>query len=165
MLPGAVYSPFDMVPTGGLRLQDTLALDVLATVAVNCWVCPGPKETEGGLRETDIGGKSVTSALDDFVGSATLVAVTVTVWVLETVDGAVYRPLLERVPIAGFIVHVTLALANPVTVAENCWLCEPYSVAVGGLTAMDEPSTLTTAFELVIDPPSPFSRASTGLDS
>ena len=40
-------------------------------------------------------------AVADFVGSATLVAVTVTVWALEIEAGAVYRPAALMLPTTG----------------------------------------------------------------
>lgn len=73
-----MYRPFEMLPTGGLRLHATVAFELLATVAVNCWVCAGSRETEPGLNEMETGGTRVTVALADWVGSAALVAVTVT---------------------------------------------------------------------------------------
>lgn len=60
--------------------------------------------------------------LADLVGSATLVAVTTTVWLPKMFCGAVYRPLLDKTPIIGVIVQVTLGFALPATVAENCRL-------------------------------------------
>jgi hypothetical protein len=39
ILPGAVYSPLDTVPTTGLIDQFTAVFDVPVTVAVNCCVC------------------------------------------------------------------------------------------------------------------------------
>ena len=59
-------------------------------------------------------------ALTDWLVSATLVAVTFTLWAELIVDGAVYRPVLEIVPIAGFNDQVTAVLLVPVTVAVNC---------------------------------------------
>ena len=58
------------------------------TVALNCCVCEADKLAVAGLNCTETGVK-VTVELADFVGSATLVAVTVTVCVDEMVLGAV----------------------------------------------------------------------------
>ena len=58
----------------------------------------------------------------DFVESATLVAVTVTVWELEIEAGAVYRPAALMLPTAGLIDHVTAVLLVPVTVAGKVWV-------------------------------------------
>jgi hypothetical protein len=59
--------------------QVTAVLLVPLTVAVNVWFCDGSKDTEDGVSETVTGGASVTAAVADLVGSATLVAFTVTV--------------------------------------------------------------------------------------
>ena len=59
------------------------------------------------------------------VGSATLVAVTVTVWALATEAGAVYRPPAVMLPTTGLSDHVTLVLTTPkieppIILAVNC---------------------------------------------
>ena len=56
------------------------------------------------------------------VGSATLVAVTVTVWELEIEAGAVYRPAAVMLPTTGLIDQVTAVLPVLVTVAEKVWI-------------------------------------------
>ena len=64
----------------------------------------------------------VTFAVPNFVLSATLVAVTVTVCWLLMDDGAIYAadwPLGLSVPTWGWIDHVTPVLLLPVTVAVN----------------------------------------------
>jgi hypothetical protein len=53
------------------------------------------------------------------VGSATLVAVTVTVWELGIEAGALYRPAALMLPTTGLIDQVTAVLAVLVTVAEK----------------------------------------------
>jgi hypothetical protein len=78
-----------MLPTAGLSDQVTAVLDELATAAVKAWVCDWPRVTVAGVSETLTGGASDTLALADLVESATLVAVTVTVWAAEMVAGAV----------------------------------------------------------------------------
>ena len=78
-----------MLPTAGLRDQVTAVLEVFATAAVNACVCDGVRVTLPGVNATLTGGTSVTLALADLVESATLVAVTVTVWAAEMVAGAV----------------------------------------------------------------------------
>ncbi len=55
----------------------TVVLVEPVTVAVNCCVLPATNVTEVGLIETETGTVTVTVADADFVGSATLVAVTV----------------------------------------------------------------------------------------
>ena len=64
----------------------------------------------------------MTVALADLVGSATLVAVTVTVWELAIEAGAVYRPAAVRLPTAGLSDQVTAVLLVLVTVAEKVWV-------------------------------------------
>jgi hypothetical protein len=79
----------ETVPTLGLSDHVTAVLLVPATVAVNCCVWPLlVRVAVGGATET-VTGMSVTTAEPDAVGSPTLVAVTVTVWLLEIGFGAV----------------------------------------------------------------------------
>lgn len=73
--------------------------------------------TLNGLTMMPMLGEICTAALADFVGSATLVAVIVTVCP-ELTLGAVYKPF-NRLPTAGFIDHVTAVFVLPVTVAVN----------------------------------------------
>jgi hypothetical protein len=100
--------------------QVTAVLLVPLTVAVNVWFCDGSKDTEDGVSETVSGRVSVTVAVTDLVGSATLAAVTVMVWELVIEAGAVYRPVLAIVPTAGFSDQVTAVFVVPVTVAVSC---------------------------------------------
>jgi hypothetical protein len=101
--------------------QVTAVLFVPLTVAVNVWFCDGSKDTVDGVSETVTGGVSVTVAVADFVGSATLVAFTVTVCALLIEAGAVYRPATLRPPTAGLSDHVTAVFPVLVTVAEKVW--------------------------------------------
>ena len=55
----------------------------------------------------------MTVAVAELVGSATLVAATVTVWELEIEAGAVYRPAVLMLPTTGLSDHVTLVVINP----------------------------------------------------
>ena len=57
----------------------TAVLLLPVTVALNCWACDAVKLAVVGLTCTETGIR-VTVAVADFVGSATLVAVTETVW-------------------------------------------------------------------------------------
>jgi hypothetical protein len=89
MLDGAVYRPVEeTAPTGGLIDQVTAAFPVPMTVAVNCRVPEGAKLTLDGLRDTVTAWSSVITAVAVFEGSATLVAVIVTLWVVGAVLGA-----------------------------------------------------------------------------
>ena len=58
----------------------TPVLDVPATVAENCCVCDPFRKAVTGETETVTVGLRVTVALAVFVGSATEVAVTFTIW-------------------------------------------------------------------------------------
>jgi len=83
-------------------------------------------------------GLTVTDALDFFVVSAALVAVTVAVALLVTV-GAVYIPLLEMLPVVAD--HITVVLLVPCTVAPNCCVFPEARLELVGeiltLTAVD----------------------------
>ena len=58
-------------------------------MAVYCWVWAAARAAESGVIEIVTGGVSVIVTLADLVGSATLVAVTVTAWAALMVPGAV----------------------------------------------------------------------------
>ena len=68
-----------MAPAPGPIDQATAVLLLPVTLAANCWVCPADKVALGGETVTEMLGDSVTVAVADMVGSAWLVAVTVTV--------------------------------------------------------------------------------------
>jgi hypothetical protein len=77
-----------MLPTAGLNDHVTPVLAVLVTVAVNCWVCEAVSEVVEGVSET-VTGLRLMMALADWVGSAVLVALTVTFRALAIGAGAV----------------------------------------------------------------------------
>ena len=52
--------------------------------------------------------------------------------------GAVYKPVALIDPVCVFNDHVTLVLLAPDTVAVNCCVCPPVSVAMLGVTALIE---------------------------
>ena len=99
---------------------------------------------DAGLTATEGGGLSTTVALDDLVGSARLVAVTMTFCGVATFAGAVYRPAAESVPIAGLIVHVTAVLLLHATLPANCCVPRGESVALCGTMATDTEGFTTT---------------------
>jgi hypothetical protein len=109
-----------MLPTLGLIAQVTAVSALPVTVAVNCCVWLAVSVALGGDTDTVGAGKSVTFAVPDCVGSATLVAMTVTLCWLLTVPGAVLRPVLDTPPTLGLTDHVTAVLAVPFTAAANC---------------------------------------------
>jgi hypothetical protein len=77
------------------------------------------RETDGGIKATVTGGKSAIVALDDLVGSATLVAVMVKDSAVGMFAGAAYRPF-DRVPMAGLRLQMTAVLAVLFADAVNC---------------------------------------------
>ena len=116
---GAVYRPLEIVPTAGAKLQLTPGLVVPPTVAIKREVCDAARETDAGLSETEPGAINVTVAVEDLVGSTTLVAITLTVWPVVMFDGAVNRPL-EIVPTDGARLQLTPVLSLLLTDAVNC---------------------------------------------
>src|ERR1035437_5390574 len=106
----------EIVPTAGLSVQVTARLEDPPTVTVKFWVWAAARVAESGVSEIVTGGVSVTVALADLVGSAALVAFTVTACVVAMVAGAAYRPAAEIVPIGELSDQVTLMLALPSTV-------------------------------------------------
>ena len=120
---GAVYRPAAvMLPATGLIDHVTAVLPLLVTVAVKLWVWDCVKVALAGATVTCTGGVRVTVAAADFVGLATLVAFTVTVWELEIEAGAVYRPTALMLPTTGLIDQVTAVLPLLVTVAVKLWV-------------------------------------------
>lgn len=103
----------------------TLPLNVASTVSTS------PALPEVGLIElSTTAASTVAVELPDFVGSWTLVAVTVTPLGLGTVAGAVYCPptiVPDALfpPLTPFTDQVTMVLNDPVpvTCAVNDWLC------------------------------------------
>lgn len=94
-------------------------------LAVNCWLWLCASDADVGAIAS-VSAINVSVADDDFVGSATLVAVKVTVFPVGIVDGAVYKPPVtepEEEP-DGLKVQVRLWLLVPVTVGvKPCdWL-------------------------------------------
>ena len=73
-----------------------------------------------GDTETVTGGMRLMVAVPLLVGSAALVAVTVTVCADAMEAGAVYRPAKEIEPTPGLIDQVTAPLDVLPTVAVNC---------------------------------------------
>ena len=98
----------------------------------------------GRYRSYGVPGESVMVAHAVNEGFAWLAAVTVTVWVAETVAGAVYRPEEEMVPNCGLSDQSTALLDWFVTVAVNCWVWPAVRVPEGGEREMFPVATLTT---------------------
>jgi len=91
MIAGAVYNPLlEMLPTCGLMDQGTVVTGRFKTVAVNCWVWLLVSDAVLGLMAMDgVLGASWIATEADCVGSATLVAVMVTVSAAVMLAGAV----------------------------------------------------------------------------
>ena len=79
----------ETVPTAGFTDHVTPVYDDPLTVATNCWVWDALSEAVNGVRETVTDGARPMLALADLVGSAALVALTVTICALEIEAGAV----------------------------------------------------------------------------
>ena len=80
MEAGAEYRPVEEIePIRGLMDQVTAVLALPVTVAANCRVWEAVSETLPGVTETATVGERDTAAVADFVESAMLVAVMVTV--------------------------------------------------------------------------------------
>ncbi len=117
--------PVQPVP---LKPQVTAVFDVPLTLAVkSCVPAVGTEALVGlMLNKTAAAATIVTLAEPDLVGSATLVALTVTVAGEGTLAGGVYTPLVEIVPHAvppqpaPLTVQVTAVFEVPVTFPINC---------------------------------------------
>lgn len=78
MVTGAVYTPFEMVPTEGASDHVTAVVEVPPMVTLNWVDWPPVREVEEGVNAMPTAGARVIVALPVFVGSAKLAAVTVT---------------------------------------------------------------------------------------
>jgi hypothetical protein len=76
-----------MVPTAGLNDHVTPVFAVPVMVVVNCWACDTVSEAVAGLSEI-VTGMRLMVELADLVGSAVLVAITVTFCGLAIEAGA-----------------------------------------------------------------------------
>jgi hypothetical protein len=102
---------------------------LLVTVALKACVSSEFTVALVGLIDTLIRGVTVTRAVADLVGSATLVAVTETIKSVFTVD-ALNKPALEIDPLVAD--QVTAILSVLVTVAVNCWVWADSTLAAFG---------------------------------
>jgi hypothetical protein len=111
--------------------------------ALNACVSPSPTLADGGVMEFVAAHVMVTLALPDFIVSATLVAVTLTVAGDGGAGGAVYTavfapfgtmvPTVEFPPAIPFTVHVTPVAGFPVPFTLAVITCAPPSGRVTGL--------------------------------
>ena len=121
-------------------VQLTAGFAVLPTVAVNVLVALTSSVAVAGESATVIAASTATAAAADLVGSAWLVAVTVTDAGDGTAAGAVYRPALVIVPQAAPVqpapesVQLTAVLLVPPTDAVNNWARVMFTLAAAGAT-------------------------------
>jgi hypothetical protein len=101
-------------------VQLTPVLVVPVTLAANCSVCDLDRLTEVGLMVNDAAGTRVIIAVADMVELVALVAVTMTCCVALMLDGAVYKPVVEMVPMLGFMLQVTPVWEAAVPFTTNC---------------------------------------------
>ena len=151
IVPGAKYRPIAMglnvtgsvpvldwrvpIPAGVTR--HVTAPAAFATQAVKSCSRPALKVADGGVIVTDTGGKTQTCAEADFVGSATLVAVTLRPFQEGKEDGGVYRPVSSMLPSAGLMDQVTDVSTpggNGIRAVNWC-VCDVYIESVPGMTA------------------------------
>ena len=96
------------------------------------------------------GAVSVTMATAVLVVSACAIAETETVVVVGNSGGAVYRPVVLIVPLVAsppttpFTCQVTAVFVEPVTVAVNCWVVAPATLAVVGEIVMVTPAAVVS---------------------
>ena len=148
--------------------QDTAVFEVLLTVAENCCVPAEARCAEVGESDIAMGmtgeaaGVTVTEVAADFLGSAMLVALTMTAVAAVTL-GAVNIPLVEMVPAEED--HATAVLAVLLTVAVNCWAPPEGTVGPRGDTLMLTELELLFLFamfnEIVASPRSALGRSVT----
>src|SRR5579863_6177793 len=135
-----------MLPVpAGFNVHVTPVFTALPTEAGNGCRSPGYTVVTEGVSVMVTGGKSVTTADADLVGSDWLVAVMVTVCGVVMVVGAVKLPEEDNVPMpAGALDQVTAELQLPGAPATNCCDCDAYSAAwIGEIVSVCELSAPT----------------------
>jgi hypothetical protein len=115
----------------------TPVLEVPVTLAANCIVCDLDRLTEVGLMVNDAAGTRVIIAVADTVELVKLVAVTMTCCVALMLDGAVYKPVAESVPVLGFMLQVTLVWVAAAPFTTNCCVCDLDRLTAAGLMVTD----------------------------
>jgi hypothetical protein len=96
----------------------------------------------------------VTDAVADWLGSARLAAVTVSVFGVGGTAGAAYNPVLPIVPSVAlppttpFTDHVTAWFVLPVTLPVNCCISPTVMVSAGGLTVTTTGTASVSALEV-----------------
>jgi hypothetical protein len=111
------------------------------------------------LSKTEKAATIVSPAEADLVGSATLVAFTVTVADEGALAGVTYSPLLEIVPHAAPVqpvpltVQITVVFDVPVTFPINCRLFPTITVALFGFTVIAIGALTVRLAALLVTPP------------
>ena len=154
---GAVYEPLvdtvpivELPPKTPLTLQVTPVLVEPLTEAANCWVFETATVAFVGDMVIDTAAVMLTPALAVFVGSAALVAATVTAPPEGTVEGAEYKPLEDTVPTVElppaipFTLQVAAVFVVPLIVAVNCWLWETCTDAAVGDRVIETAGVIAT---------------------
>ena len=103
--------PYSTREIAGSFVVHVITADVVPALAVRDEITGEVVSATGGFK--------ITAAVSYFAVLATLVARTVTVWLLLIAAGAVYNPVDEIFPIRGLIDHVTAVLVMPDTAATN----------------------------------------------
>jgi len=129
-----------------LQFTALFELPVTVMVGVNCCVAPAASVTlDGAIEIVTAGAVSVSVEKADFVVSAwEITAIVMVVWLGRTL-GALYKPFVSIVPlmasppVAPFTCQVTAVLVDPVTVAVNCCVAPPATLALVGEMVMETP--------------------------
>src|SRR5690348_14467013 len=129
-----------------LQLTALFELPVTVIVGVNCCVAPAATVALGGESViVTAGAVSVTTARAVLVVSACAITVMVIDVLLGRTFGALYNPFVSIVPlmlsppVAPFTCQVTAVLVDPVTVAVNCCVAPPATLALVGEMVMETP--------------------------
>jgi hypothetical protein len=147
---GAAYSPVPLtVPQAAplhpapCTLQVTAVFDVPTTDALNCWVAPVTTDVLAGVTVTKTTDMIVTVADAVLLGSAMLVATTLTLAGEGATSGALYTaakeldasvPQEDPLQPAPFKLHATVVFDVPVTVAVNESVLAAGTEALVGVT-------------------------------
>ena len=132
---GAIIPSIAFPPSIPFTSQEIVAPAARQNVAAKFCASPSPTLGDGWAIELAVAQVIVTLALPDFAGSATLVAVMLTIAGDGTTAGAVYEPLevpfaamvpsVEFPPAIPFTLQVTVATGFPVAVRLMLNTCAP----------------------------------------
>ena len=133
-------------------------MDVPATVAVKGCIAEVETDELFGviLSETLSAAPTVMLAVADFVRSATLVAVTVTIAGEGRLGGGTYNPFVEIAPQDAplqpvpLIAQVTAVFGVPTTFPVNSWVVPTITVAWLGFTVIETWGALTVSIDALL---------------